>query len=198
MKILIATGNEGKKNELLEFFSSIRSDIDFLFLSDFPVCDEPEEDGETFEANALIKARYFAKKFEIPTLGEDSGLILDAFPNKFGLKTKREISAKNDEEWLAKFLEMLKNEKNRKASFYSAIAFFDPQKNISKTFLGTTSGIITHFPEGKIEQGIPVSSVFRPKTLNQVFSEMSKMQKNEVSHRGKSAKQMEGFLRDLI
>lgn len=198
MKILIATGNKGKKKELLEFFSKICSDISFLSLSDFPSHAEPKEDGKNFEENALIKAQYFAQKFKIPTLGEDSGLILDAFPQKFGLKTKREISAKTDKEWLDKFLKILKNEKNRKATFYSAIAFFDPQKNISKTFLGTTTGTISQFPEGKIESGIPVSSVFTPETLNKVFSEMSKMQKNQVSHRGKSAQKMEAFLKNLL
>ncbi len=192
-KILIATGNAGKKKEMLAFFKELEG-IAFLSLSDFPSVEEPEENGKTFEENAMIKAKYFAEKFDIPTLGEDSGLILSAFPEKFGLKTKREITAKNDMEWITIFLEMLEGIDDRRATFYSAMAYYDPKTKTAKTVLGTTSGVIEDFPQTPLEKGIPVSAVFTPEDLNQVFSAMSKMQKNKVSHRGKAAKLMAKFL----
>lgn len=196
-KILIATGNAGKKKEMLAFFANIEG-IEFLSLKDFPECEEPEENGEDFEANAMIKAKYFSEKFNIPTLGEDSGLILSAFPEKFGLRTRREIEAKDDMEWLTKFLVLLDGIEDRTATFFSAMAYFDPQENIEKTVLGQTTGTITEFPQTPLEKGIPVSSVFTPESLNEVFSAMSKMQKNKVSHRGKSARAMGKFLMGIL
>lgn len=194
--ILIATGNMGKKKEMLAFFQGLEG-IEFLSLKDFTKVDEPEENEKTFEENAMIKAKYFAEKFNIPTLGEDSGLILSAFPGKFGVKTKREIQAKDDTEWLNKFLELLNTVKDRSATFYSAIAYFDPVQNIEKTFLGKTSGIITKSPQTPLEHGIAVSSVFVPDGEEMVYSAMTKEDKNKVSHRGKSVKKMGEFLEDL-
>ncbi len=195
-KILIATGNAGKKKEMLQFFKGLKG-FSFLSLADFPTSEDPVENGETFEANALIKARYFAEKFDIPTIGEDSGLILSAFPQKFGLKTKREIQAKDDMEWLTKFLELLEGVDDRQATFYSAMAYYDPKTRTKKTVLGQTTGHIEYFPQAPLEKGIPVSAVFTPETLNAVFSAMAKGQKNKVSHRGKSARAMELFLTSM-
>jgi len=201
-KILIATSNQGKKKEMLEFFKSIKN-IEFLSFKDFPEhknIPEPDENGQTFEENALIKAKFYAEFFNIPTISEDSGLILSAFPNKFGLKTKREIKAKDDHEWLTKFLEILDSTTNRQATFYSAMALYIPKNNKntkttnSFTVLGQTSGIIEEFPQTPLEPGIPVSAVFTPESLNQVFSSMSKMQKNKISHRGKSSKKMKEII----
>ncbi len=196
-KILIATGNKGKKKEMLSFFQGIKG-IEFLSLKDFPEGEEPEEDGQDFEENAMIKAKYFAEKFNISTLGEDSGLKLTAFPEKFGLKTKREIQAKDDNEWLRKFLEMLEGAEDRTATFYSGIGYFDPETKTEKTFLGKTSGIITEFPQTPLEHGIAVSSVFIPDGGDNVYSAMTKNDKNKVSHRGKSVRQMGEFLGKLI
>lgn len=199
-KILIATGNKGKLREIKEAFDLYGASefVEVLSLKDFSHNgEEPEETGKDYQENALIKAKYFAEKFNIPTIGEDSGLELKAFPEKFGLKTKREISAKSDKEWLEKFLEMLEKTNNREATFFSSTAFFDPQnKNFAK-FLGTTSGEILHKPEADIEKGIPVSAVFRVEGAAKVFSAMDKNEKNKVSHRGKSVKQMAEFLRNL-
>ncbi len=196
-KILIATGNQGKLRELLEGFRlyGATKNIEFLSLNDFSRdFTEPEENGKNYQENSLIKAKFFAELFQIPTIGEDSGLELEAFPEKFGLKTKREISAKNDEEWLKKFLEILENQNNRRATFFSAITFYNPQTKNFAGFLGKTAGIITKKPETSLEPGIPVSAVFKADGQSKVFSELRKDEKNEVSHRGKAVRQMAQFL----
>ncbi len=198
-KILIATGNKGKLRELLEGFTIYKADknVKFLSLNDFPeIDDEPEENGQNYQENALIKAKFFAEKSGLPTIGEDSGLELSAFPDKFGLKTKREIPAKNDREWLEKFLEILSATTNRKATFFSAIAFYDPQNSREKIVLGKTLGIITKYPEAPLETGIPVSAVFRADDTQKVFSALSKEEKNKISHRGKAVRMMAEFLKN--
>jgi XTP/dITP diphosphohydrolase len=165
-KILIATGNPGKKKEILE-------------------------------AHAILKAEYYGKKTGQLTIAEDSGLILGAFPNKFGLKTKREIKAKDDIEWLRFFLDMLEHESDRTATFYSAFGVYNPETKKSFSVLGTTSGEIVDFPAAPIEKGIPVSAVFRPDGELDVYSAMSKKKKNEISHRGKAAKKLMEYLKTI-
>ena len=196
VKILIATGNPGKFNELKKFFSNLP--VSFLSLKNFPKTSEPEENFVTFSENALKKAKFFAQKFETPTISEDSGIFLESFPEKFGVKTRREIPEKDDQIWLKKFLELLHGQKNRKAIFFSAIAFFDPIYQKNKTCLGKISGEILEKPASKIEIGVPISAVFLPKGEKKVFSAMSKQEKNKISHRGKSAQKMIKFLQTYL
>ncbi len=199
MKLLIATTNEGKKKELLEAFHQYGlSEIDFLSLQDVDVSGEPNESAQTFEENALVKAKFFANQTGLPTLGEDSGLILKEFPKKFGVRTRREIDANTDEEWLDTFMKILQNAKDRTATFCSAIAFFDPKTKESATFLGKTSGKIVSEPQAELEPGIPVSAVFLANGETRVYSALSHEEKNAISHRGKSVKQLVVFLKKKL
>lgn len=197
MKILLATGNEGKKKELLEVLGEIQG-IRWLSLKDFSPVKDPEEHGQTFRENALLKAKYFAEKFQIPTLGEDSGIILEAFPEKFGVRTRREISSSDDVDWLRQFLELLEGEKNRKATFFSALAYYDPITKKQHMTQGTCRGEITEFPQAPLEKGIPVSAVFLPEGKDIVYSAMSKEEKNSISHRGESTHQMAEKLKKIV
>ncbi len=196
MKLLIATTNKGKKKELLEALEQYElTGIEFLSLHEVTVSGEPDENAETFEENALIKAQFFAEQTGFPTLGEDSGLILSAFPKKFGVRTRREIDAQTDEEWLEKFLEILRPVSDRRATFYSATAFFNPMTKESATFLGSTTGTILTEPQAELESGIPVSTIFLADGETKlVYSALSKEEKNKISHRGKSVKQLGEFL----
>ncbi len=195
-KILIATGNEGKRKEMLEVLGKL-PDLTFLSLRDFPEIDDPHETGATFEENALQKALFFGRVFDVPTIGEDSGLVLEAFPEKFGVRTRREFPKVNDQEWLRLFLELLGKEENRRAIFYSASAFFDPFTEETHTELGTCSGIIAEFPQAPLEPGIPVSAVFIPDGYDLVYSAMGREEKNKISHRGWSMRKMSEFLKTL-
>ena len=197
-KILIATTNPGKKKEILEALKAVKNDFEFLSLADFPALDtEPDENAATFEENALIKARFYGDKFQITTLAEDSGLILSAFPDKFGVRTRREIQADNDMEWLRQFLDLLDGVADRACTFYSAFGWYDPVTKEEQSFLGITKGTIVDFPAAPLEKGVPVSAVFCPDGEIDVYSAMSKEHKNEVSHRGKAAELVEGFLGTL-
>lgn len=193
-QVLIATGNEGKKKEMLLFFKGLEG-FEFLTLKDFDPVEEPVEDGDSFEANAAIKAQYYGEQFGVMTLGEDAGLILSAFPDKFGLRTRRELEAEDDMDWLTQFMDLMDGVEDRKATFYSAMAFYNPETKATETVQGTTDGEITDFPQAPIEKGIPVSAVFMPEGAIDVFSSMTKAEKATVSHRGKAASMMEPILK---
>ncbi len=198
MKILIATGNEGKKKEMLEAFRGhVLDDLEVLSLKDVDVAGDVEETGKTFEENALLKARFFGDQAGIPTIGEDSGLILSAFPEKFGLRTRRELDAKDDIEWMEKFLDLMEGVEERAATFFSATGFYDPVSKQEASFLGQTAGSILDMPQTEFEPGIPVSSIFLANGQDRVYSALSREEKNAISHRGKSVKQLVEFLRQL-
>lgn len=198
MKILIATGNAGKKKMFDSFFKKL-SQFEFLSLKDFAEdFGEPEEDGKTYAENALKKAKFYAEKTGLPTIAEDSGLELGAFPEKFGLRTKREIEAPDDIEWLRLFLDMIEDEDDRSGKFVSAMAFFDPKKNTTHQVEGEVTGEIVEFPAAPIEKGIPISAVFLPTGELDVFSAMSAKKRNEVSHRGHAMVAMEKVLKTLV
>ena len=179
IKVLLATGNPGKKKEMVEAFQSL-SNIEWEDLATFPEIEEADENGSTFQENALIKARHYAKITGLPTLAEDAGLTLSAFPEKFGVRTRREIDAPDDVEWLRIFLEMMEDQSDRNAAFYSAMAFYDPNTKEEFVTEGTTLGEIVDFPQSPIEKGIPVSSVFIPEGFDDVYSAMTKQKKTEV------------------
>ncbi len=192
--ILIATGNPGKAKELKEALGSLEDQYKFLSLKDFPQIKDVEENEPTFEANALIKAKYFATKHNIAAVADDSGFILDAYPDRFGVRTKRELEAKDDMDWMTQFLDIIEPLENRRATFYCAMAYYNPETKEEEVFLGVTEGVMMEFPQTPLEKGIPVSSVFLPDGLNEVFSAMTKKQKNDLSHRGKACKMLCQFL----
>jgi non-canonical purine NTP pyrophosphatase (RdgB/HAM1 family) len=194
--IVIATTNQGKAREMQLFFGTLKG-LEWKTLADFENLEEPEENGDSFASNALLKAQYYAEQLEMPVIAEDSGLRLAAFPDKFGLKTKREITAKDDHDWIDQFLALVRDEPNRDATFYSSIAYFDPSTKTEKVVLGESAGEIVDFPQAPIEAGIPVSSVFLPEDADEVFGAMDKNTKAEFSHRGRAARQMTVFLESL-
>ncbi len=194
--LLIATGNAGKHKELLTAFGGL-SGWQLLSLKDFDPIPDTEESGTTFKENALLKAQYFGNAHKTPALGEDSGIILHALPDKFGVRTRREINASNDIEWLRIFLEMLEETKDRTATFTSAMAYWDPATGQQHLCTGSVTGQVTQFPQTPLEPGVPVSAVFIPDGADRVFSAMTKDQKNQQSHRGAAAAQMQIFLEAL-
>ncbi len=194
--ILIATTNAGKRAEMVSAFQSIKN-AKWLSLNDIPAVKDVEETGTTFAENALLKAKYYAKKTGLMTLGEDSGLTLNALPEQFGVRTRRQITAKNDIDWLRIFLEMMENETDRSCIFTSSMALFDPSINASWQTEGETHGQIVEFPMSALEPGIPVSSVFVPDGFDEVYSAMENAYKNRCSHRGKAAQAMQKIIEEM-
>jgi len=194
--LLIATSNQGKLNQMKEYLSGL--DLIFLYLKDFDIKESPDENGKTFEENAVIKAKFYFAKTKIPVIAEDSGILVDAFPNELGVKTRRWGAGEkaSDGEWIAYFLEKMKDfpKEKRAAKFQSCIALVG--ENLEKIFHGECSGVITETLEAPIK-GIPLSSCFKPNGYDHVYSGLSLEKRMEVSHRGKAAKMLKGFLSEM-
>lgn len=198
MQLLIATKNPGKFAEISEVLSSLS--IKLLSLADLNLCDEVEEHGASHSENATLKAQYFFKKTGLPTLGEDSGISVDAFPGELGVQTRRwgGLGQANDEEWIKYFLEQMESvpDGKRGAKFicFAALILDKAAEKIPTIFSGETRGIITKTLEAPLKHGIPISSCFRPEGFDKVYAALTAPEKNRVSHRGKAMHRVKDFL----
>jgi XTP/dITP diphosphohydrolase len=200
-KILIATTNEGKYSEICEVLNDLPAEFYHLHSGSLAraIKDENfEENGETFEENATLKALHYGEISGMPTIGEDSGIIVDALDGQLGVKTRRWGAGEkaSDEEWIEYFMNVMKGEEKRTARFVCCAAFTDPEKFPGEIFLfkGQTEGTITQTLEAPLRKGIPLSSCFRPIGYDKVYSALTEKEKNTISHRGKAFHELKKFL----
>lgn len=191
-KIIIATTNKGKFNEIMEMLSPA-SNVQFEPLPSG--IEAPVESGSSYHDNALIKAKHYHLQTGLPVIAEDSGIEVEALKNQLGVQTRRFGAGEtaSDEEWLNHFLDVMKNEKNRSASFICVTCIMVDTENFV-FFDGKCDGALTSAPEAPIENGIPLSSCFKPEGSSVVYSKLSKNEKNAVSHRGKAMLQLKNYL----
>ena len=183
MKAVLASHNAHKIAELQKLLKSYIPDIEILSLSDVSLNEEIVEDGETFEENALIKARYAAKS-GLVGIGDDSGLCVEALGGAPGIYSARFAgeegnTAKNNE----KLLLELKGKTDRRAKFVCVIACVMPDGE-EFTVRGEAHGEIIETYKG--EGGFGYDPLFR--YGDKTFAEMTSDEKNLVSHRGRAIK----------
>jgi XTP/dITP diphosphohydrolase len=200
MKLLIATKNIGKFGEIEEVLHDLDLELYHLGSEDVGESlqnDYFEEHGETFEDNAELKAMHYHELIGLPSIGEDSGIIVDALEGQLGVKTRRWGAGEHasDEEWIEYFMKEMKNvpDKERTARFVCAAAFIDGGGEVVM-FRGQTEGIITRELEAPLKPGIPLSSCFRPVGHDKVYAALSEKEKNTVSHRGKAFHELKSYL----
>lgn len=194
MKVLVGTNNPGKHIEIAEVLGGL--DLELLSPADLHITVDPEETGSTYAENALLKAKHF---FEhggaIPTIADDSGIIIDAIRNELGVYTRRwgAGAEATDEQWIEHFLKRMQTENNKKARFVCNLAYIGPD-GIHHIFEGTCEGIITPELEADYLPGLPISACFKPEGSDKVYSAMSIEEKNQISHRGRALQ----FLREHL
>lgn len=156
------------------------------------------EDGVSFDENACAKARFFAAKTGFMTVGEDSGIIVEALKDELGVKTRRWGAGESasDEEWLDFFMKRMSVESNRAAKFVCSACLADGKSGAfgERLFRGETCGVIADSIMAPILPGIPLSSVFVPDGGDMVYAALSIAEKNKLSHRGKAMAKLRDFL----
>ena len=144
--LVLATRNEGKTEELKALLADFP--VDIKNLSDFGPIPTIEEDGETFEDNAVSKARFTARVLGLPALADDSGLVVQALGGAPGVRSARYAGENaTDLENNAKLLEELENAEDRKAAFVCVIAIAVPW-GPTLLYEGRCDGDITREPAG--------------------------------------------------
>ena len=190
MKILLATRNKNKAREVARILSKYRDklgEIDLVTLDDVGICDDVEENGTTFEENAMLKAKAGAAT-GLVTLADDSGIEVDALGGAPGIYSARFAGGHGDDQannaLLLKKLEGVPREK-RTARYAVAIACVLPNGE-SFTVRGTTEGLILDAYDG--EGGFGYDPLFWSLDLQKSFGRATPDEKNGVSHRGRAVR----------
>ncbi|MBF0117363.1 MAG: XTP/dITP diphosphatase [Desulfobacterales bacterium] len=182
IKIVIATRNSGKLKEFKEILSDFQ--IKLNNLDDFPPILEVEEDGNTFEENAIKKAVYTAEKLGVSAISDDSGLVVEALNGAPGVYSSRYAGENaTDYEKCLKLLNEMKDKANRKAFFECVIAIALPTGKFL-TYSGRCEGLIGYETIGSL--GFGYDPLFYYPKLKKTFGELTGMEKGEVSHRGRA------------
>ena len=193
MRFILASNNKGKLREMKAILSEF--DADVLSQSEAGLILEAEETGSTFEENALIKARAACKALNEPAIADDSGLAVEALGGAPGVYSARYggEACQNDTERVHLLLKNLESEENRNASFVSCIACVFPNGDVI-TARGECEGVIALVPRG--EGGFDYDPVFEIPAIGKTMAELSDVEKNAVSHRGRALKIFEMKLRE--
>lgn len=195
-RLLLATRNRHKKQELVQMLAGLN--IEVLTLNDLAPMPEIEEDGMTFEENASKKARMTAISSGLICLADDSGLEVDALNGQPGVFSARFAGPeaddrKNNEKLLHLLSEV--EESRRSARFVCVIAVSDPSGN-TRCVRGICPGKIGIEPHG--EGGFGYDPLFIPDGFEVTFAELSSVQKNRVSHRGRALENAIPIIKELF
>lgn len=186
----LATGNPHK---LEEFSRALGEQI--VPPSRYGLTIDVEETGETFEENALIKARFLAEKSGVSALADDSGLAVDALGGAPGVKSARFGGAGLDDRGRRLLLlEQMKDvpAASRTARFVCVLALCEPDGK-EYTFRGECEGSILFEERGAAGFGYDSVFLYPPAGLS--FAEMSASAKDAVSHRGRAIAKLKEFLK---
>ncbi|APC10657.1 dITP/XTP pyrophosphatase [Providencia rettgeri] len=188
-KVVLATGNPGKVNELADLLRDFGMDI--VAQTSLGV-ESAEETGLTFIENAILKARHAAAQTGLPAIADDSGISVDALGGAPGIYSARYAGEEaNDEQNLIKLLNAMEHvpDGQRQAQFNCVLVYLrhaeDPTPLV---FQGRWQGIITR--ERKGQGGFGYDPIFYIPELGCTSAELTKAEKQAISHRGKALTMM--------
>ena len=199
MKLLIATGNQGKVREFREMLGCDR--FEWSDLSQHGSVEPVEETGETFRANACLKASYYATRLHTWALADDSGLEVDALDRKPGVHSARwaEINnaGKGDADNNALLLRQIADvpEDRLTARFVCVLALSDPTGRILLTARDTVEGQLIRAPRG--QNGFGYDPLFYVAEMGCTTAELDSAAKHQISHRGKALRRLRDMMESL-
>lgn len=188
--IVVASGNQGKIKEFKEMLEPEGYTVKSL--SDFPDMPEIEETGTTFHDNAIIKAQAVTDRYGITAISDDSGLEIDALDKKPGVMSARWLGhdtsydVKNQ-----KVLDLLKDKTDRTCRYVCAIAITRVNEE-PVVFEDTVECEVAL--EAKGSNGFGYDPIIYYAPSGKTMAEMSKEEKNSISHRGKAVRKLEAWL----
>ncbi len=194
-KVVLATGNPGKVNELADLLRDFGMGI--VAQTSLGV-ESAEETGLTFIENAILKARHASAQTGLPAIADDSGISVDALGGAPGIYSARYAGEEaTDQQNLLKLLDAMKEvpDDKRQAQFNCVLVYLrhaeDPTPLV---FHGRWQGIITH--ESKGQGGFGYDPIFYIPELGCTSAELTKSEKQAISHRGKALAMMLGALKN--
>ncbi|MCK5833409.1 RdgB/HAM1 family non-canonical purine NTP pyrophosphatase [bacterium] len=195
MKIVFATRNKNKVREISSILDGIS--VDFISLDDYPKMPDTVEDGQTFEENAIKKAREAVEYTGFPALADDSGLCVDALSGGPGIYSARFAGPGcTYDDNNNKLLHDLKDVKaGERGAYFLCVSALVLTNGRALTRCGQINGIITREKRGSSGFGYdPIFALPDGRT----FAEISAKEKDSISHRAKAFKKISEIIRNLI
>lgn len=196
MRIIFATGNEGKMREIRMIMADLG--VEILSMKEAGISADLEENGATFEENAMIKAKGIAALCDDLVLADDSGLEIDALNKEPGVYSARYLGEETSYHFKnANLIQRLEGvpEEKRTARFVCAIAAVLPD---GRTFSvkAAMEGRIGYEERG--ENGFGYDPIFMLPEYGKTTAELSPEEKNKLSHRGKALRLMKEMLKEVL
>ncbi|WP_315025362.1 XTP/dITP diphosphatase [Abiotrophia defectiva] len=186
MKLVIATQNKGKVAEFERLLGP--KGIEVVSLLDYPDLPEVEETGDSFEANARLKAETIAKRLNLPVLADDSGLVVPYLNGAPGIYSARYAGQpKSDQANIDKLLQKMGQASGdqRQAYFVTCLVLASPDHD-SHVVEGRAYGTIALEPSG--DSGFGYDPVFYVEQEGATFAQIPLSRKNQISHRANAIK----------
>jgi XTP/dITP diphosphohydrolase len=195
MRLVLATRNENKIREIRRILADVPAEL--ISLADLPDVPLIDEDGATFEENAIRKALHVWKHTGLASISDDSGLEVEALHGEPGVRSARfagePVSYEANNEKLLKMLEGLPEE-DREAKFVCVAVLVSPKGKIVLQ-RGELKGVIAHKPRGGY--GFGYDPVFYLPGQKRTVAELDPETKNEISHRANALLALKPFIRKL-
>ena len=196
-KVLVASSNPKKVREIKEILHPLGIEVVLP-----PRKVEVEEKGTTFLENAYLKAKAYFEEFGIPSLADDSGLVVEAISPLPGVYSarfhaleefgKEEPIPDADSANNRKLLRVLENVKDRSAKFVSVVVLYSDEGGLFAE--GEVRGRIALSPKG--DKGFGYDPLFIPEGYEKTFAEMEPEEKHKISHRGRALRKLYHLLKD--
>ena len=195
--LVVATRNQGKMREYRQLLADWP--VELISLDDAGVTGDVDETGDTFLANARLKASEYARLSNLTTISDDSGLEVHALGGDPGVYSARYggDACQSDADRLALLLENLDGLpwEQRVARFRCVTAIAAPGGAVIGTVVGSVAGMIQFKPEG--EHGFGYDPVFHLPSLGQTIAQVPLEIKNRVSHRADAARKAHRVFQNL-
>ena len=191
MRLVFATNNAHKLEEVRQILGDR---FEVLSLSDINCHEDIPETGDTFQDNALQKARYVKEHYGYDCFADDTGLEVKALNGAPGVHSARYAGDHDSEANMTKLLQELEKKQDRSAQFRTVVALILNGQEV--LFEGIVTGrIATERHYG--ESGFGYDPLFIPDGFTETFSQMSPENKNQVSHRGRAVRKLADYLKTL-
>ena len=179
MKFVLASHNRGKLAEMQKILGDLG--VEVVLQSDLGLALEPEETGDTFAENALIKARAVMEASGLPAIADDSGLCVDWLNGAPGIYSARYGGLADDKARYTLLLQNMRGATDRAAHFHTSVVCCFPDGKVLQAD-GDCHGTIAFAPRG--EGGFGYDPIFNVPSLRKTFAQLTAEEKNAISHRG--------------
>ena len=198
MKVVVATRNRHKLREIAVLLAEAGLDLDAVAIDELAPQAELIEDEDTFEGNALAKARQAAAACQLPAIADDSGIEVDALAGAPGVRSARWAGqpcddARNNEKMLREMATVPAGQ--RTARYRCAAAFIDVDQNVEIVRSGACEGILLSSPRGT--GGFGYDPLFYIPARDRTMAEIDLDQKNRLSHRAAAFRALAQAMRGL-